>query len=162
MNCEEELKNAFIFAWLGDKNRVEQITKECNKILSSYKSLYKEISEIRANISYDFELPKKLREKKINSEDIIQLALYRLTKRLELTFDLKVQNYKQLKYSILEIGFKKIIRAYCEKCEGYSYQILRSGVGFFAQYNELIYAEVYQGDINSIIAEINDNIRVKK
>ncbi|ARM75042.1 hypothetical protein [Acidianus manzaensis] len=159
MNCEEELKKAFILAWIGDKKQVEKITKECEKILSSYKPLFKEISDTRANINKDFELPKKLREKNITPEDIIQLAFFRLTKRLSLTIELDIKNSEFLKYTIIDTGIKKIIRGYCEKCKGYTYQIIKSGIGFFIQYDQIIYAETYQGKIEEIIAEIKANVK---
>lgn len=159
MNCEEELKKAFLLAWIGDKREVEEIARNCLKFLSEYRGLNKKINEVLAEINHDFELPKKLRENRIRPEDILHLAFLRLSRRLALTAEIPVYEDEGIKYSVLELGNRKIVRGYCEKCKGFSYTVLKSSIGFFAQYEQLIYVEAYQGEVKDIINEIKQYIK---
>lgn len=160
MNCEGDLKKAFILAWIGDKRQVEEITRECIKSLSDHRSLIRKINELKAEIDHDFQLPKKLRENNIQPEDIVYLAFLRLSKRLLLTTEFPIYEDQDIRYTVLDLGNKKVIRGYCEKCKGYSYNILNQSVGFFAQYHQLIYAEAYQGEIRDIVNEIKRYIKI--
>ncbi len=157
MNCEEELKEAFILAWIGDKDGVNKITRECIKELSSYKSAIKEISKIRKEVNRDFEIPKKLREKGITTDDLLGLALLRLARRFSLTVDLKPNYDGKLTYSIIDLGSKKILRGYCKECKGFHYIILKENVGFAVEYDQIIYAEFLQ-DEKSVISKIEKEL----
>ncbi|BDC18291.1 hypothetical protein [Acidianus sp. HS-5] len=158
MNCEEELKEAVILAWVGDKEGVNKITKECIKDLSSFRSIIKEVSKIKGEVNRDFEIPKKLRDAGITTEDLLGLALLRLSRRISLTVDLKHNYDGRMIYSIIDVGSKKILRGYCKECRGFHYFLLKENIGFAVEYDKIIYAEFLQGDEKSVVSEIEKEI----
>ena len=161
MNCEDELKEAVILAWVGDKESVNKIAKECIKDLSSFRSALKEISKIKGEVNRDFEIPKKLRDAGITTEDLLGLALLRLARRVSLTADLKPNYDGNVIYSIIDVGSKKILRGYCKGCKGFRYFLLKENIGFVVEYDEIIYAEFIQGDGKSVIDEIKKEISLR-
>ncbi|MFP3165078.1 MAG: hypothetical protein RXQ76_04415 [Acidianus sp.] len=158
MNCEDELKEAMILAWIGDREGVNEITKECIKELSSYRSAIKDITKIKEEVNREFEIPKKLREKGITDEDLLGLALLRLARKISLTSDLNPKNDGKLKYIIIDLGNKKILRGYCKECKGFHYTMLKDNIGFAVEYDQIIYAEFLQGDEKSVMDVIKREI----
>lgn len=158
MNCEEELKEAMILAWIGDREGVNEITRECMKELSSYREVIKEINKIKGEVNREFEIPKKLREKGITHEDLLGLALLRLARKISLTSDLNPKEEGELKYTVIDLGNKKILRGYCKMCKGFHYTILKENIGFAVGYDKIIYAEFLQGDEKDVVNIIKREI----
>lgn len=140
MECEK-LPLALLYSWVGDSKEAERISKECIESLrESISSIKNKVREVRAKIERDYELPEALRQEGIESDDLVKLALYELSRRMFMFTDgLKAEIYKGVKYSIVNHGYKVIIKGYCSECKGY--KLKKDDSGFMISFDGLIYGE---------------------
>jgi hypothetical protein len=161
MSCIENLHKAYILTWIGDYETASKLAKECLQLLSDSKQIRKKIREIVINTDRNYEIAKKLREEGITTTDLIQLALYNLARKFSIRREniVEIIERNNIKVSIIKNSLTNELRGYCEGCKGYKYSLLKKGNGYFIVYNEIIYAEFSEGDINEIIEEIIKSIK---
>ncbi len=161
MNCVENLHKAIILTWIGDYKTANELAKQCLDILSDAREINKKVKEVLRETDKEHLIPKKLREKGITTTDLIQLALFYLAKRLSRREEnvLEIMEKNGVRFSIIQNGNKKEIRGYCETCKGYKYSLLKNAYGYYIIYDEIIFSEFFQGDLNDVIDEILNNIK---
>jgi len=159
MDCLEELPRIYIESWLGNLKEINLKLRECLKEYEDIREIQKTIRETLAEISSDVEIPTALRSKGISHEELLKLSLHRIFKSLiKNQIELKVMEREQLKYSVLDLEYKKVIRGVCSKCKNRKkFVVLKKSNGILVQYHQIIYAEIY-GDLQTGIEEILENL----
>ncbi|MCI2415381.1 MAG: hypothetical protein MPF33_09110 [Candidatus Aramenus sp.] len=160
MNCVEELNKAFLLAWVGDLEEAKKIARDCENELKDVKEVREKLIKVKGEVDYDFQLAKALREAKVETEDILRLALFALSKRLRKgEFKAEVKKEGNLIYSVIDIEFKKMLRGVIFNRKGYSYSLLNTCPGFFVAYNQIVYGEFQCNKVEDVVKEIVGKIR---
>ncbi|GAA5420109.1 hypothetical protein [Sulfurisphaera tokodaii] len=141
MDCEK-ISLALIYLWIGESNDAKDIAKNCIETLrDSITDIREKIKEVKIKVEDEYLLPYYLRNEGINSDDLVKLGLYELARRIQLfSGDLKSKEYNSIKYSIINNGYKVVIKGFCKDCNGYKFKELKNG--FIVQLDGLIYGEV--------------------
>ncbi|MCY0860010.1 MAG: hypothetical protein OWQ54_06220 [Sulfolobaceae archaeon] len=166
MACIDNITKSLFLGWIMDIREAKKIGEECYNELKDARALKRKIYDIRRNIEYDYLLAEELRNAGIMSTDIVSVALMEFSKRILNNAELVKDEFKEkegLKYTVIDVGYKKIIRGYCENCKdlGDGIVTLSSVNGVLIFSGKLIYAEVFSGSINKAIDEILKNIMRK-
>lgn len=167
MECVEELMRAIFLNWVGDIKEAQRYAEDCYRDLSEAREIKKKAYEVRRNVEEEFELAEELRKKGISSSDIIAVALMELARRLSNTIGkegyIEASNEKAgIKYTIIDLGYKKVIRGYCEECDAKdSITNLKEAVGILMVSGKLIYAEVLSGNVERALNEIIRTVKGK-
>ena len=162
ISCIDKLHKAYILTWLGDNNSARKLAEECIQILSESNEIRRKIRKIKSETNKEYILAKKLRENNILATDLMQLALYYLAKRILKNKEVSVEIIERdnIKMSVISTSLISEIRGYCEGCKGYKYSLLTQAIGYFIIYDEIIYAEFLEGNINNVIDEIVRSIKL--
>ncbi|MEM0173375.1 MAG: hypothetical protein QXV69_05135 [Sulfolobaceae archaeon] len=159
MNCVKELPTLYIYSWIGDSKLVNSAVRECLKDYDNIKEIQKTIREILISIDSEIELPKALRDKGITYVELFKLGLYKILKSITKNqISLETVEEGKLKYSIIDLEYKKIIRGFCGECKGKKIGTLKRSNGIFIQYQQMIYAEIFSNDIKNGIKELIENL----
>ncbi|BFH73545.1 hypothetical protein SJAV_14890 [Sulfurisphaera javensis] len=158
MSCDR-ISEALIYLWIGESKEAENISKECLQSLrDSISKIREKIKEIKANVEEEYILPFYLREKGIETEDLIKLALYELSRRINMfPGNSSSKNFDGVKYNVFYSGQKTIIRGYCKDCKGYKFEDIDRG--FLIKLDGLIYGEILgsikeDSEIKKLISEL--------
>ncbi|MEM0293045.1 MAG: hypothetical protein QW281_01095 [Saccharolobus sp.] len=162
ISCIDKLHKAYILTWLGDNNSARKLAEECIQILSESNEIRRKIRKIKSETNREYIIAKKLRENNILTTDLMQLALYYLAKRILKNKEVSVEIIERdnIKMSVINTSFISEIRGYCEGCKGYKYSLLTQAKGYFIIYDEILYAEFLEGNINNVIDEIVRSIKL--
>ncbi|AAK41059.1 hypothetical protein SULI_09300 [Saccharolobus solfataricus] len=162
MNCIENLHKAYILTWIGDYKTASELARECMQLLSDSVEIRRKVKEVLKKADREYKISKKLREESINTTDLIQVALYYLAKRLSVKKDNDIEIIEKgnIKLSVIEHLLVKEVRGYCEGCRGYKYSLLTSAKGYLILYDEIIYAEFFEGNKDDVINEILKNTKL--
>lgn len=153
MNCKN-LNKAIVMLWVGDSKEAEEDAKECMNLLKEeIPNLRILIKEAKIEAESEYLLPKTLREKGLNPEDLLKLAMYELSRRIYLfSGNTKSKERSGVIYLWLDLGIKKILRGYCEDCYGYVSTLL--GSGFVVMVDGVIYAEFLGTDEDKAVESV--------
>ncbi|WP_230937966.1 hypothetical protein [Sulfolobus acidocaldarius] len=153
MDCNNIYK-ILIDLWVGDSKEAEDMAKEClSSLRGDVDKIRKNIKEIKQQVQADFLLPKALRDKGVSTEDILKISMYELARRAAIfSGPSKVKKNEILKYSLINMEEKLILKGTCERCKGYRYAELTNG--FLVVMDDLIYAESRSKDEDRIVGEI--------
>jgi len=158
MNCKN-LNRAIVMLWVGDSEKAKENAKECmNSLKEEINNLRSLIKEAKMEAENEYLLPKTLREKRLNPEDLIKVAMYELSRRIYLfSGNTKSKERSGIIYLWLDLGVKKILRGYCEDCYGYISTLLSNG--FVVMVDGVIYAEFLGIDENKAVESIVEAIK---
>ncbi|QGR18801.1 hypothetical protein [Stygiolobus azoricus] len=158
MNCKN-LNRAIVMLWVGDSEKAKEDAKECmNSLKEEINNLRSLIKEAKMEAENEYLLPKTLREKRLNPEDLIKVAMYELSRRIYLfSGNTKSKERSGIIYLWLDLGVKKILRGYCEDCYGYISTLL--GSGFVVMVDGVIYAEFLGTDENKAVESVLEAIK---
>lgn len=145
--------------WVGDSEKAKEDAKECmNSLKEEINNLRSLIKEAKMEAENEYLLPKTLREKRLNPEDLIKVAMYELSRRIYLfSGNTKSKERSGIIYLWLDLGVKKILRGYCEDCYGYISTLL--GSGFVVMVDGVIYAEFLGTDENKAVESVLEAIK---
>jgi len=162
MNCIESLHKAYILTWIGDYKTSSELARECIQLLSDSVKIRRKVKEVLKKADREYKVSKKLREEGVTTTDLIQVALYYLAKRLSVKKDNDIEIIEKgnIKLSVIENSLVKEVRGYCEGCKGYKYSLLNKAKGYLILYDEIIYAEFFEGNKYDVIDEILKNTKL--
>ncbi|MFP3205735.1 MAG: hypothetical protein RXS23_10195 [Metallosphaera yellowstonensis] len=155
MNCLDQLRKAYILSWVGDRQFVERTWRECRKELSE-EGLRERVGKVLERADREWEIPSLLREEGIEGESLVREALGELLERLyRTTEEREVRRNEYVIYSVSDLGLKKVVRGYCERCYGYRSVNLEGGFG--VRYEQMVYLET-TGDADEALSTLLKDI----
>lgn len=157
-NCEK-ISLALLYAWIGDSEKSREISRECvENLKDSAFEIRRKIKEIKSKVDEDYLLPKALREEGIESEDLVKLALYELSRRIYIFSSIsEAEEYKGIRYAITKSGYKSVIKGFCEICKGYNIKKLNNG--YLVQLEGIIYGEILGDITKEDLAKLLEELR---
>jgi hypothetical protein len=149
LNISEAIK----YSWIGYGKLISEISKECIESLrDEVIQIREKIKEVKNEVTEDYLLPYKLREKGVNSEDLVKLALFELARRLNASSSLNSSKERDgLRYIWIDMGIKKVLRGICN-CKGFVKSELKNG--FLVMIDGIVYAETYYGNEEEVLKEV--------
>lgn len=139
----EKISLALLYSWVGDSKEAREVSKKCiENLRDSVLKIREKIKEVKSRVNEEYLLPKALREEGIESEDLVKLALYELSRRI-FNFSggiLEVEQYNGIKYIVIKSGYKSVIKGFCETCKGYNIKKLDNG--YLIQLEGIVYGEI--------------------
>lgn len=155
----EKISLALLYSWLGDSKEAQEISKDCIESLrDSVFEIRKKVKDIKSKVDEEYLLPKALREEGVESEDLVRLALYELSRRIyNFSGVSEVEEYKGIKYVIIKSGYKSVIKGFCEKCKGYNIKKLSNG--YLMQLEGIIYGEILGSITKEDVMKLLEDLR---
>ena len=155
----EKISLALLYSWLGDSKGAQEISKDCiENLRDSVFEIRKKVKDIKSKVDEEYLLPKALREEGIESEDLVKLALYELSRRIyNFSGISEVEEYNGIKYAIIKSGYKSVIKGFCEKCKGYNIKKLSNG--YLIQLEGIIYGEILGNISKEDIMKLLEDLR---
>ncbi|MCY0862984.1 MAG: hypothetical protein OWQ52_11270 [Metallosphaera prunae] len=151
MNCIEEIGKAYFLSWIGDREYVDKVKMECLKQFEET-GLKEELVRISEMAKRDWELPALLRDHGVDSDRLVRATIHEFLERLSYTTESReIESLENVRFSVSDLEFVKIVRGYCENCVGYKFEI--DGNGFGIRYEKLIYAET-RGNVREMIKRL--------
>ncbi|WP_054836908.1 hypothetical protein [Metallosphaera hakonensis] len=74
MNCIDEVRKAFFLSWVGDREYVERVRRECKDQFGET-GLKERIAKAIEKVSWDWEIPLALRDDGIDSAQLVSGAI---------------------------------------------------------------------------------------
>ncbi|WP_287690490.1 hypothetical protein [Metallosphaera javensis (ex Sakai et al. 2022)] len=147
----EEIGKAYFLSWVGDRGYVERVRRECLKQFEE-PALKEELARVAEMVKRDWEFPLFLRDHGIDSHRLVRAAIHEFLERLSFTTEPStIESLGDVRFSVSDLEFVKIVRGYCESCTGYRFE--SDGNGFGIRYEKLIYAET-RGDVREMIRRL--------
>ncbi|WP_221287174.1 hypothetical protein [Stygiolobus caldivivus] len=161
MDCKN-LTKSLVELWIGNSKETEKLSKECmDSLKDEIHELREKIKQIKREVESNYLLPELLRDNGITSQDLLKLALYELSRRMYIFSGANISKERSnLKYMWVDLGFKKIIKAFCEDC--YGYLSVQLDNGFIIMVDGVIYAEFFKTDENNAVDLILDTIKSRR
>lgn len=151
LNCIEEIGKAYFLSWIGDKEFVDKVKRECLKQFEE-PGLKEELAKISEMTRRDWELPALLRDHGVDSDRLVRATIHEFLERLSYTTEPReIETLGKVRFSVSNLEFVKVVRGYCENCVGYKFEM--DAYGFGIRYEKLIYIET-RGDAKEMIRKL--------
>jgi len=156
MPCEEITKNVILA--IAGLSEAEDNVNECYEFLKDDVTKIKEqIMLAKASARERHSLPTELRKRGIDNADLVKVAVFELIRRVRRTMGEGEEfEFGRLKGKIFGGEESFLIIARCDGCSGMRAGRLKTSFGYFVQEGEVVIAEVYMGDRNSVIRELSE------
>ena len=155
MPCEDITKN-IILAMAGSDDAEDSIEECYQFIKGDVTRIREQIALARASVKEPHSIPSELRKRGVDQADLVKVAVFEMLRRVRRSLGQGDEfEFGKLKGRIFGGDESFLVIAFCEGCEGFRAEKLKSSFGYFVQEGEVVVAEVYMGKRDDVIRELS-------